>query len=48
MPQVDEVFVMVDEESPAGRALFEGFGFRVIRRMRAFRTPRPSSDPNPS
>ena len=39
-PEVDEVFVIVDDDNPAARLLFEGFGFRVIRRMRAFRTPR--------
>ena len=41
VPDVDEVFVIVDDENPAGRLLFEGFGFRVIRRMMAFRMPRP-------
>ena len=40
-PEVDEVFAIVDDDNSGARALFEGFGFRVIRRMRAFRTPRP-------
>ena len=40
-PEVDEIFVIVEDDNPAGKALFEGFGFRVIRRMRAFRTQRP-------
>jgi ribosomal protein S18 acetylase RimI-like enzyme len=43
VPEVDEVSVMVDEDNSGARRLFEGFGFRVIRHMRAFRTPR--SDP---
>ena len=41
VPEVDEVFAIVDDDNSGARALFEGFGFRVIRRMRAFRTPRP-------
>ena len=40
-PEVEEVFVIVEDDNPAGKGLFEGFGFRVIRRMRAFRTQRP-------
>ncbi|MGH2756078.1 MAG: GNAT family N-acetyltransferase [Actinomycetota bacterium] len=48
VPEVDEVFVIVDDENPAGERLFGGFGFRMIRRMRAFRTRRddaPRGDP---